>query len=70
METSYSGTFGMQEFNVYLHAKNKLSQGNTFQRILQFDWLPAFWLITREPEYCQIWDCGEISITILVLILG
>ena len=21
-----------------------------------FDWLTAFWPITRKPEFCQIWD--------------
>ena len=25
-------------------------------RILQFDWLRAFWLITQEPEVIQTWD--------------
>ena len=25
-------------------------------RILQFDWLTVFWPITREPEFCQLWD--------------
>ena len=28
----------------------------TFYRILQIGWLMAFWLITQEPELCQIWD--------------
>ena len=28
----------------------------TFYRILQFDWVAAFWPITQEPEFCQIWD--------------
>ena len=51
----------VEDFDVYLHAKNKLhhsllSWKITFYRILQFDWLTAFWPITREPEFCQIWD--------------
>ena len=29
---------------------------------------PAFRLITQEPEFCQIWDCGGIS-TVSVFIL-
>ena len=28
----------------------------TFYRIMQFDWLTAFWPITRDPEFCQMWD--------------
>ena len=51
----------VENFDVYLHAKNKLhhslhSWDITFQRILQFDWLTAFWPITWEPEFCQIWN--------------
>ena len=51
----------VENFDVYLHAKNKLhhsllSWNITFYTILQFDWLTAFWLITWEPEFCQIWD--------------
>ena len=36
-----------------------------------YDWLTAFWSITREPEFCQIWENGdgEMSTTILVSIL-
>ena len=44
-----------------MHAKNKLhhsllSWNIIFSRILWFDWLTAFWSITKEPEFCQIWD--------------
>ena len=64
---TYCGYFGhawlhspkMIIFNVYLHAKNKLhnsfhSYNITFQRILQIDWLAAFWPITWDPKFCQI----------------
>ena len=62
-EPEYSQIWGFilsVSFDVYLHVKNKLhhsflSRGITFSRILQFDWLIAFWPITREPESCQIW---------------
>ena len=44
-----------------MHAKNTLHHSLlpwdiTFWRILQFDWPTTFWLITREPEFCQICD--------------
>ena len=44
--------------SVYLHAKNKLhnsllSYSIIFQRILQFDWLAAFWPITWDSTLCQ-----------------
>ena len=57
MQTSYF----VEHFNAYLHAKNKLghsflSWDFLFWRIQQFDWPIAFWSITREPEFCQIWD--------------
>ena len=64
---TYFGYFGhawlhspkMIVFNVYLHAKNKLhnsllSYNITFQRILKFDWLAAFWPITWDPKLYQI----------------
>ena len=43
-----------------------LSGDITFLRTLQFDWPTAFWSITRDPEFCQIWDwwwniCNNIS---------
>ena len=25
-------------------------------RILSFDWPATFWPLTREPDFCQIWD--------------
>ena len=25
-------------------------------KVLQSDWLNAFWLIAQEPEFSQIWD--------------
>ena len=49
-----------------------LCQDITFTRILQFDWLTAFWPITSEQQFCLIyWHgiSGEISITKLVSIL-
>ena len=51
----------VEDFNVYLYAKNKIHHwllfwDITFSRILQFDWLTAFWPITWETEFCQIWD--------------
>ena len=50
----------VENLDVYLNAKNKLrdsllSWDITFQRILQFDWPTAFWVITWELEFCQIW---------------
>ena len=50
----------VENFDAYLHAKNKLrnsllSWNITFSRTLQFNWLKAFWSITREPEFCEIW---------------
>ena len=81
MQTSYFGYFGhawlhnqlVEDFSVYLQVQNifhysLLFWDITFKRILQFDWLTAFRLITQEPEFCQIWDCGGIS-TISVFIL-
>ena len=71
MQTSYFGYFGhawlhnqlVEDFSVYLQVQNifhysLLFWDITFKRILQFDWLTAFRLITQEPEFCQIWDCG------------
>ena len=29
---------------------------DTTLRILQFDWLTAFWAITRKAEFCQMWN--------------
>ena len=40
-----------------------------FWRTLQFDWLTAFWPITREPDFYEIWEWREISITMLVFFL-
>ena len=34
------------------------------------DWATAFWPITREPKFCQLWTDDEISITILASILN
>ena len=50
----------VEDFNVYLHAKNKFhyspfSWGIIFKKTLQFDWLTAFWPINWELEFCQIW---------------
>ena len=52
-------THPMIVFNVYLHAKNKLhnsllSYNIALQKILEFDWLAAFWPITWDPKLCQI----------------
>ena len=55
-------------FDVYLHAKNTLhcwllSWDITFY--LQFDWPTAFWPVTGEQEFCQIWDWWTILVFIL-----
>ena len=44
----------------YVHAKNTLhhlllSFDITFYRFLQFDWLAAFWPITWDTKFCQMW---------------
>ena len=49
----------VENFNVYMHAKNKIhhsffSWDIKFERILQFDCLKWIWPITQEPEFCQI----------------
>ena len=62
-----------EDFDVCLHAKNKLHHSLllwdiVFYRILQFDWLITFGHTTREPEFCQgIGD--EVSINVLVFTL-
>ena len=48
-----------EDFDVYQYARNKLhhslfSYHVTFQRILQFDWMTAFWPITRDRKFCQM----------------
>ena len=59
-------------FNVSLHAKNifhnsLLSYNITFQRILKFDRLAAFWAITWDPKLCQIcwWNINNILVFII-----
>ena len=51
----------VDDFNVHLLPNNKLHHwllfwDIAFWRILQFDWLRAFWSITEDPVFCQIGD--------------
>ena len=51
----------LERADVYLQAKNRfhnslLFSDILFHRILQFDLSTAFWSITQEPEFRQIWD--------------
>ena len=51
----------LERADVYLQANNRfhnslLFSDILFHRILQFDWSTAFWSITQEPEFRQIWD--------------
>ena len=51
-----------QNDNVYLHNKNKLYHSLlSWDIIPQFDWPTAFWTITWEPKFCQIWRWCETS---------
>ena len=53
--------------NLYQHAKNQListlCSGDIFDsNILQSDWPRAFWPISQEPDFPQIWDlCRNIA---------
>ena len=49
--------------NLYQHGKNQTSVSICFRyvvdlsdEILQSDWPRAFWPISQEPDFCQIWD--------------
>ena len=49
--------------NLYQHEKNQTSVSICFRyvvylsdEILQSDWPRAFWPISQEPDFCQIWD--------------
>ena len=47
--------------NFYQHAKNQalsplFSRDLVDFKILQSDWPRAFWSISQEPDYPQIWD--------------
>ena len=47
--------------NLYQHAKNQsflsLRSGDIVNlKILQSDWPKAFWPISQEPDFFQVWD--------------
>ena len=47
--------------NLYQHAKNQafssLCSGDIVNlKILQSDWSRAFWPISQEPDFSQVWD--------------
>ena len=70
IQTCYFGYFGHAQLHTpkmiastcrrrrCLSASQK--QTSSFTSFLRYyilkNWLTAFWLITREPEFCQIWD--------------
>ena len=47
--------------NLYQYAKNQAfssfcSRDIVNLKILQSDWLTAFWPISQEPDFSQVWD--------------
>ena len=47
--------------NMYQHAKNQTFSSSCSRdivdlRILQSDWSTAFWPISQEPDFSQVWD--------------
>ena len=47
--------------NFYKHAKSQaisfIFSGDTIDlKILQYDWLRAFWPLSQEQDFFQIWD--------------
>ena len=45
--------------NLYQHAKNQVfplfsSEDTVDKKILQSDWLRAFWHISQEPDFSQV----------------
>ena len=56
--------------NLYQHAKNQafspFSPRDTVDlKILQSDWSQAFWPISQEPDFSQVWDlCKNTAVNI------
>ena len=47
--------------NLYQHAKNQAfssfcSRKIVDLKIMQSDWPRAFWIISQEPDFTQVWD--------------
>ena len=59
--------------NLFQHAKNRTfssfcSRDTVNLKILQSDWLIAFWPISQEPNFSQVWDlCKNTAINISLL---